>query len=199
MEGSEIFSFSQEELTIDSGDFDSGMWGGGLAFTVHPQFDVTLDLTYSSSRVRSEFREWVDQDDQPIEQVTTMTRLPVTAGVRWYPLDRGRQIGNYAWVPSTWLPYIGAGGGFMWHEFEQSGDFVDFETLDIFSETFASSGYAATVFGAVGMGIAVRPGLVLNAEARYLWSEHEMKDDFQGFDPLDLSGFEFSAGIALRF
>ena len=49
--------------------------------------------------------------------------------------------------PHMVVPYIGGGGGFLWYEMSQTGDFVDFVDNSIFADTLVSSG-AAPSFGA---------------------------------------------------
>jgi hypothetical protein len=39
----------------------------------------------------------------------------------------------------------------------------------------------------------------LTGEARYVWSNAPLSQDFQGFQKLDLSGFSTSIGVAVRF
>ena len=36
-------------------------------------------------------------------------------------------ISRLAWIPRTFMPYVGAGGGYGTYEFRQNGDFVDFD------------------------------------------------------------------------
>ncbi|MEQ8331493.1 MAG: hypothetical protein RH859_13625 [Longimicrobiales bacterium] len=197
--GSEIFAFTRDELTIERSDFNSATLVGDISVRVSERVDLTLQAGFSKSETRSEFREWVDQDDLPIEQVTSFHRLPLTLGVKAYLRDRGRSIGRFAWVPTDWNAYAGAAGGFTWYEFEQVGDFVDFETLDIFPDRFYSDGRAPTLQLFGGFEYALNPTFLLTAEGRYGWAEAEMGRDFVGFDAMDLAGFQATAGISARF
>jgi hypothetical protein len=107
--GGDLFDFFQSELTLDGGDFRAPAVGGELALVVHPRVDVAIGVAYSSVQRSSEFREWVDQDDLPIEQTTSLRVTPVTASVRFYPLSRGETISDLAWVPVRTMPYVGGG------------------------------------------------------------------------------------------
>jgi hypothetical protein len=75
------------------------------------------------------------------------------------------------------------------------GDFVDFTDLAIFTATLSSSGWAPTahVFG--GLDLRLNRKMFLTLEARYAWADSELKDDFVGFDPIDLTGLGITAGI----
>lgn len=197
--GSEVFDFTREELTVDKSDFNAFSFGGELAVRATERFDVGLNAGFEKSDTRSEFRDWVDQDDLPIEQSTTFTRVPVTLGVKAYLMDRGRRIGRFAWIPRKWAPYVGAGAGLVWYEFEQVGDFVDFETQDIFFAEFRSSGSSPLAYMAAGVDVSLGPRWVVTAEGRYNWASAEMDRDFVGFDDIDLAGLRAAVGIGVRF
>lgn len=196
--GSQIFDFTRERLTVEETDFRSAAFGGWAGVRVSERLDVTLDLAHAGSETPSEFRDWVDQDDRPIRQTTSFSRTTATLNVKAYAWDRGRAIGQYVWIPRGVSPYVGAGGGFVWYEFRQEGSFVDFQTLDIFRDEFASEGRATTwhLFG--GVDVSVSPRLAVTAEVRHGWASAEMDEDFVGFDPIDLSGFQGTLGLSVR-
>jgi hypothetical protein len=195
----EIFKFTREQLTLGRSDFDAPSFGGQLAVRVAPRVDVAVDVSVSETRSRSEFREWVDLDDLPIEQETRFRRVPLTFGVKAYLKDRGRSVGRFAWVPARWAPYVGAGAGWVWYRFEQQGDFVDFETLDVFPDIFTSHGRAPTLHMYGGADWSLGPQFFLTAEARYAWANADMGADFVDFDPVDLSGLQATVGLSVRF
>jgi len=196
---SEIFDFTSERLTVEPRDFDAFTLMGELALRIDERLDVSFEMGFSRAEVPSEFRDWVDTDDRPIEQETAFTRTPLTVSVKGYLRDRGRRVSRFAWVPGDWSPFAGAGVGWMWYEFEQSGDFVDFETLDIFRDRFRTSGAAPTAHVLAGVDVSLSPRLVLTGQGRYRWASAEMGRDFLGFDEIDLSGFEATIGISARF
>ncbi len=198
--GSDLFAHTQEQLTIESNDFGGGYYGGELAVRLSPRLDIALGVGYSSSTIASEFRDWVDTDDLPIEQVTEFSTTPVTLSAKYYLTDRGRTIGRFAWVPSTVNAYAGGGLGFTYYRFDQVGDFVDFETLDIFASHFESTGTGFQVHTLAGLDVSINKNVYLTGEGRYLWAEAGIDEgSFQGFDDVDLSGFQFTVGISARF
>jgi hypothetical protein len=197
--GSDIFDFATEQLTLGRGDFNSPAVGADVAVRLTPRTALTLGAAYAGRATRSEFRDWVDGDEQAIEQSTEFARVPVTVGVKAYLTPPGRSIGQFAWVPARYAPYVGVGGGAMWYRFRQTGDFVDFETLDIFRDEVESSGWTPTAQGLAGLDVSLTPRLVLAGEARYLWARAPLDGAFQGFDPIDLSGLSATLGFSVRF
>ena len=115
-------------------DFSSGSIALDVAFRVSPRMDALFSVGTARSTMNSEFRDWLDNNDQPIRQSTVFQRVPLTGSIRVYLGNPGRSIGRFAWVPKRYAPYVGAGGGVMWYQFNQDGDFVDFTTLKVFPD-----------------------------------------------------------------
>jgi len=196
--GGDLFSFVTEQLTLNRGDFAAASLGADLAFSIAPRLDVVLGASFAGSRRRSEFRDWVDQDDLPIEQTTTLERVPVTASLRLYVAPRGRSIGQLAWVPAKFAPFVGVGGGALWYRFRQQGDFVDFADNGVFSDDFKSSGRTLTAHAFAGADISLGPRFFFTGEGRYTWARAPLSRDFSGFGRLDLSGLSVTAGFGIR-
>ena len=195
-----LWDLTREELTVESGDLAGMSIGGELGIRTTPRLDLTLAVGYNASETRSEFRHWVDTDDLPIEQTTAFTTVPVTVGVKAYLWERGRSVGRFAWIPRTWNPYAGVAVGFVSYRFEQWGDFVDYETRDIFNERFYATEKGATVHFTGGMDVSVNGRLVFTGEARYgIASAPIDSPDFTGFPDLDLNGLQITGGIGIRF
>ena len=197
--GSDIFDFTREELTVDRGDFNGLSATGEVGVRLLPRLDLVAAVGYHGSVTHSESRRYEGTDDLPIRQSTEFRRVPLTAGLRLYPLAPGRQVGSYAWIPRTVVPYLGASAGGMWYRFRQEGEFVDEETLDIFDDQFDSSGWtpAAEAFG--GIEYSVTPRFAVTGEGRYTWASADLSNSFEGFDPIDLAGFAVTVGVSLRY
>jgi hypothetical protein len=194
-----LFRFFTNQLTLDRKDFAGASWGGDIGIWVDPKVDLVLGVAHTKTSKRSEFRDLIGTDDLPIEQTTELTRTPATLSLRFYPIDRGRSVGRYTWIPENVLPYFGAGGGIMWYRLEQFGDFVDFETFDIFSDTIEDSGNTGMVhvFGGLEWWIAGHFGVT--AEGKYLWASPKLDNGFSDFDNINLRGFQVTLGLATRF
>lgn len=197
--GSDIFDFTTERLTVDRSDFNAATVGLEVAVRFDARTASVFGIGFSRAAERSEFREFVDQQDRPIEQTTELTQLPITAGLRLYLLPAGQPVGRFAWLPARLAPYLGAGGGLVWYRFEQVGRFVDYVDLSIFRDRFRSSGWTPTAHLLAGLDLSLAPRLGWTVEARYAWASAGMNEDFQDFETIDLSGLQTTIGVHWRF
>lgn len=197
--GSDLFAFVQDQLTVERQDFNAPAISLDIDLRVAPRVDVVAGFEFSGSSKRSEYRELVDNLRLPINQTTRLREMNLSGGVKFALMPRGREISSHAWIPSAVTPYVGAGGGALWYEFRQTGDFVDFVDLSVFPDTFRSRGWtpSAHVFGGVDLKAWRR--IYFSGEARYVWSHATLGEDFSGFDPIDLTGFKLTGGIRYLF
>jgi hypothetical protein len=198
-ESSDLYSFVRDELTIARGDFAGGAWSLDAAFFVRPQLAVQFGVGVSGGSTPSVYRDWVDNNDREIEQTSSLRRMPLSAGLRYYLAPPGRSIGRLAWVPARVAPYVAAGGGITWYHFKQTGDFVDYQTLDVFGSELNSDAWSPSAFLAAGADYALGARIGLVGEARYDWASARLSSDFAGFDRIDLSGLALTVGLAFRF
>lgn len=195
-----VFSLATSELTLGRSDFGSGNLGFDLSVTVAPRVEVVFGIDRSRSRTRSEYREWVDNNDQPIEQTTGLQRTPLTASVRYFLADRGRQIGSVAWVPARFVPFVSLGGGVMWYKFDQVGDFIDQQSLNVFSERLTATGSSRVLQAGAGAQWNLNQRVNLTGELRYHRASGDggrPNGDFSGYK-VDLSGVSTLIGLTLR-
>jgi hypothetical protein len=196
---SDIFNFVTDELTVDRRDFSSPTVVFEVSYKLAPRFDVLFSVGSSRTTIPSEFRHWLDNNDRPIQQTTHFQRVPVTASIKSYLAQPGRSVGHFAWIPKRFIPYVGGGGGVTWYDFNQHGDFIDFQTLKVFYDSFESDGWAPTLHGFGGIEVSLTPRLAVTAEARYQWARAPLSLDFSGFDRIDLSGTTIVSGILVRY
>ena len=197
--GSDVFDDVTSNLTINRRDFSSLTVGGDLAFHVAERVDLVLSGGYSRSNHKSEFRDFVDNNDLPIEQTTTFERLPVTANVRFDLSRPGRTVGSLAWIPNRIVPYVGAGIGAMRYRFRQDGDFVNFNTNAVFSSVYDSEGWALLGQAMAGVDYNFSPRLGLSLDARYMHAKGELDPSlYKGYEKLDLSGTAATIGLSFR-
>ena len=196
---SDIFDFVTEQLAIDKADFNTGSFGLEAAFSLSPRFDIVGAMDVNGMSHASDYRLFEDNLGLPIEQTTELSQLNLTLSAKFSLLPRGRAISSLAWIPRTIIPYVGVGGGYGRYEFRQNGDFVDFTDNHVFSDTFTSDGWSPTVHVLGGTDIQVMRHLMLSFEARYSWQHADLSQDFIDFEPIDLGGFRFGAGIHFAF
>jgi len=197
--GSDLFTFVTDQLTVNPNDFNAVSFALDVDYRLTSRVNAVFGVGTSRTTTRSEFRNWVDNNRQPIEQSTAFQRVPVTAAVKAYLGPHGQSIGHFAWVPARFAPYVGAGGGAMWYRFQQQGDFIAFDTLKVFTDTFDSTGWTPTVHALAGLEISLASRLAIATEARYEWAKAHLGRDFSGFDRIDLSGISFTSGVVIRY
>jgi hypothetical protein len=197
--GSDVFAFAVKELTLNRRDFSSMTFATDVDYVLTPRLDARFSFAVSQSTTPSQFRDFVDNNRQEIQQTTAFTRVPLTASVKAYLANPGRSVGRFAWIPSRYAPYVGAGGGAMWYRFQQQGDFIDFATSRVFPDTFTSAGWTPTVQAFVGTDVSLNPRFAVTAEGRYQWARARLSTDFSQFAPIDLSGFALTAGFSIRY
>ncbi len=195
-----VFSLARRELTLGRSDFASGNFGFDLTIAVAPRYEVVLGVDRSGSRTRSEYREWLDNNDLPIEQTTQLARVPITASVRYFLADRGRKVGSVAWIPARFVPFVSLGGGVMKYKFQQVGDFVDLQTLNVFGENLSTTGWAGVVQAGAGAQWSLNQRVNLTGELRYNHANGDgdkPNGDFSGYK-VNLSGVSTLIGLTLR-
>ena len=195
---SDLFDQVTSDLTLRKGDFSGFTLGGDIAVQLTSRLSLGLDIGFSRSNKRSEFRRFVDNKDQPIEQNTEFQRLPILATVKFALVPTGRSLGKLAWIPSHIVPWVGAGGGYMRYRFHQYGDFIDFQTKNVFPADYSTQEWTEAFQGMAGLDVSLSPRVALTGDARYLWARAPLGRAFSGFDRIDLSGVSATLGLSYR-
>lgn len=193
------FGFFSNELTLTRSNYHAFDVAGDFAFTVAPRLDLVLSAGWAGSQSPSELQHWLDANNQPIRQMTTFQRVPLTVSLKYYLRTPGRSIGRFAWVPGGIAPYVGAGGGLMYSRIHQWGDFVDLRDTTIYSDNYASESWTGTVHAFAGVDVPLGPRFVASVEGRYAYAKTPLGPDFSGFGNMDLSGFSVTVGMGVRF
>jgi hypothetical protein len=200
--GSDLFDFVEQNLTVDRKDFNMPAFAADLGIRVTPRIDAVFGVDASQRSIASEYRHLVDNNRRPITQDTRLREVNLGGSIRVAVTPRGRGISRFAWIPARVTPYVGAGGGALWYEFTQSGDFVDAlapAPQPVFSDVFQSSGWTPSAHAFGGVDIKLWRTWHMTLDGRYLWAAAKLGPDYQGFDPIDLAGFRLSAGVNLLF
>ena len=195
----DLLDFTSAQLTLDRADFRGAVGDAEVAWHIGSRSDLLLVASIAGSIRESQFRDLVDEDDNEIRQRTEFVRVPVLIGFRQYLLRRGRSIGTFAWIPSRLNPFAVGGVGMAWYRFRQTGDFVDFQTNDIFEGTLESVGWAPAAGAGGGADFSLSPRLALTAQGMYQWSKARPRGDFSDFKSMNLSGLSSTVGLKLRF
>jgi hypothetical protein len=196
--GDPYADFSRD-LTLSKSSYNAFDVAGDLAFRVTPKIDVVLSAGWAGSRARSELRHWLDENDLPIQQTTTLERVPLTVSLKYYLRPRGQAVGRFAWVPLGLAPYVGAGGGLMYYRYHVWGNFVDLTDTIIYADNIGSEGWTGTAHVFAGVDVPLGPRFVLSGEARYALAKGSLGSDFKNFGDINLSGFSVTVGVGVRF
>jgi hypothetical protein len=198
---SDLFADASERLTLKPGDFLGGAVNAGLSINIGSRVAVGATVGYAGRTVRSEYIDWEDDNGLPIEQNTLFSRVPVMAQVKLHLVPRGREIGNFAWVPATISPYVGVGAGWIRYEYEQAGDFIDFDAGEpppVFTSSIDAEGWSSATQVFAGLDYNLNTRLMLTGEAGYTRASADLPVWFEDFEPIDLSGFAATVGLSLR-
>ena len=199
--GSDIFDFVRERLTVDEGAFDAPAIGTDVAFAINPRLDAVFGFDFSQASVASEYRNFVDNNRQPIEQTTRLREMNLGGTLRVVLTPRGIGVSRLAWIPNRVTPYVGAGGGFLWYEFTQRGDFIDeaVPARPVFADVLTSKGWTPSAHALGGVDLRIHRRTYVSLEGRYLWADAALQPRFEAFDPIDLAGLRLSAGVNMLF
>lgn len=195
----DIFDFVAKDLTIERRDFLGLSFMADYSAMLTQRVEVQFSGGTTSRRADSEYRRFIDNNDMPIQQATTFQRSPLAVGLRLNVIPAGRRVSSLVWVPSRVVPYIAVGGGAMHYRFVQRGDFIDFQTNDVFSSKLRTSGWGALGYGALGTTFNLSSTLGWTTEARYDLSRAAVHGDFQRFGPIGLSGVGLTTGVTFRY
>ena len=155
-------------LTLEKSDFNAPGIAVDVGVPISARLDGVFGVEFNRATANSEFRDFVDTDDLPIQQTTVSTQVNLSGSVELALLPRGREIGQYAWLPGAIVPHVGAGGGLFWYRFEQDGDFIDFVDDAVFTDRFTSSGW--TPSGHVFAGVDIKlTGLRVSGGIQFLF------------------------------
>ncbi|HYB93330.1 MAG TPA: hypothetical protein VEC39_00055 [Vicinamibacterales bacterium] len=207
--GSDFFDDMTRFLTLERSSFRTGTFSTEVAVSVAPQLDIVGGLDMNRLTRPSEDREMEELLPNgtrvPIQQTTELSEMNLAVSLKYSVLPRGRAVSRLAWIPNTVVPYIGAGAGYGRYNLRQNGDFADQGNPDVrgdetvFSDTFRSNGWAPLFQAFGGTDIQLYRRLVLSLEGRYTWKAADLSSDYVGYQPIDLGGFRFGAGVHVAF
>jgi hypothetical protein len=198
---SDWYDFVTDQLTLRRSDFNAPGFAVDVGITVTDRVEAVFGADVDRASASSEYRDFVDNNRQPINQTTRLNQVNVTGSVKWALHARGRRVSTLAWIPRGLVPYVGGGAGLLRYDLSQRGDFID--ALDprraIFTDVFESHGWtpSAHLFG--GVDVRAARWLFVTFDARYRWAAGELSRQWVDFDPVDLSGLRLSTGVSVPF
>jgi len=167
--------------------------GVEFGMTVSNHFEVLFGVDYFSED-DSSYR-FVDTDGVPIVLSHELRIMPVTTTFRLVPFGRYAPNGQHRRV----VPYVGAGVGVYFWDYEERGDFIDPVTDIVTTGRAFADGNAFGSHVALGLEVAVTPYWSLTMEGRRSFVDDDLGSLFEGYDDLDLSGDSLTVGASFRF
>jgi len=209
---SDFWATNEAAFTLDHSDFNGPIGGVGYTASINNYFELDVNADFYASASRSADKFYVDQDGFSIFHDSRLAVFPVSVGFRVLPAGRyarrGAEGKHYVRRP---VPYIGAGIGMAYWQYEEEGDFV-FEDLtvpegvSIFYDRHTDTGLALVTYAMLGIEFPVAPKWNITVEVRQSWAEASLDGSFpstalSATDPrkLDLGGTSVFVGGSLRF
>lgn len=186
---SNLFRDDSELYTVEKDDWRGFAGGAEFAWGLGDRFELGVHLDGYGRTNHTEYRDFERESGRPITQSLKLTSAPLGFTVRFVPGGRG-----------SVTPYVGAGADVVFYEYEEFGDFIDFEDEDlpVIADDFISRGAFPGFHVVAGLRIPINYDFSITGEARYLWAKGDMADDFRG-NELDLSGPSATIGVHVSF
>jgi opacity protein-like surface antigen len=177
------------DFTGSPDTFEDVVLGLDFILPLGPRLGLIFSGNGYSTTAGQAYRDFEDASGSDIRHDTTLEVASGTVGLVY------RFAGDRAVVQ----PYVGAGGGFYNWSLEESGDFIDFDDLSIFSDTFFTDGTAFGTYALLGLNVPVSDNIAVFAEGRWDSADDELDGDFDGLGSIDLAGRQLAAGLSFRW
>ena len=212
-----LWAIEFDQMSFLPKDYRGSIVGIGYDYFVNKYVSLALSIdTYNRSQF-GYYRDWVMNTlaegdfafpfefflGTDITHSFRVTITPLQLSLKLLPLGRRAKI----------VPYVGGGGSLVFGSVRMFGDMVDFADpfvytdpelgdVDVYPVVPVIAHETATTFGwhAFG-GIQVPVGyrVTIDAEARYHSAKATFHNLFEGFEPFELGGWAFSAGLSYWF
>src|SRR5688572_3601343 len=191
---SDLFDDVDELFGVGQGDWPGVTGGMEYSRRVGHQVEVGFHLDAYGRRHRASYVDFTRSDGSEIRQRLRLNIVPLGMTFRFVPTFGGRRRALKL------EPYLGVGGDIFFYNYEEEGDFVDFDTddLDIRDDHFVSNGAALGAHATAGLRVPLNRDFAITGEVRYQYAKTDMAGDF-GQNELDLSGTSATIGLHLRF
>ncbi len=174
----------------DPSDFQAANFGVDYLLPIHDRMSVIFSGSWYEGTSTGAYRNYLDNFNDRIRHDTTLDIASATVGLYFRLAPRRSPI----------QPYVAIGGGVYPWRLQERGDFIDLSNsnLPIFRAHLSSSGSAFGYYGLVGLQAPITRRTSIFVEGRWTQVNDDLKDDFEGFGKLDLSGREVAAGLSWR-
>jgi hypothetical protein len=179
-----------DALVFNVSDFRMGSLFGEWTVGFGDHVEVGANVAFQKRTVPTVYADLVDQSGGDVAQTLRLRMIPTMGIVRFLPFGR----------PGDVQPYVGAGAGVVNFRYSEFGDFIDPQTLEIYSQTYTKTGTAGAGLLLGGVRFPLGGDIyALSLEGRYLWSVGSGLGDNFLADKIDMSGGGFNVGFQVRF
>jgi len=209
---SDFWNEKEDHYTLDHSDLNGLAGGVGYIASINNYFEFEVNADFYAAASRASDSDFVDENGAAILHDTRLAVFPLTAGFRVLPAGRfarrGAEGQHYVRRP---VPYIGAGIGMDYWQYEEEGDFVFPDPfspagVSVFYDRNKDTGLEFEKHVELGIEFPVAPEWNITFEVRRSWAEATLSDVFPSAaltvnDPrrLDLGGVFVFVGASLRF
>jgi len=213
-----LWTIELDQMSFLPKDYNGGILGVSYDFFVNKYVSLDLGLDFYNRSQVGFYNDWVvntlDEGDfafpyefylgNDIVHSFKVGITPLQASVKFLPMGRKARI----------VPYVGGGASLVFWSVRMFGDMVDFSDpyiytdpdlgdVDIYPVVPVASHESGASFGWQAFGgfqVPVGYRVTIDAEARYHGgAKAHLHDLFEGFEPFDLGGWQFSAGLSFWF
>ncbi len=197
-----LFQDDRSLYFVEKSDF-YGVYGG-VEFNQVLMNNVELGISLDGygRTTDTSYRNYVRPDGSEIRQSLKFSQIPLGVTIRFLPTGKRNKI----------VPYIGGGVDAVFWNYEEFGDFIDFQSPDcdtdlgcpVVPDHFHSHGTAFGYHAVGGVRVYLNRDFAIVGEGRYQWGKDDMGEDFAPTAPglvntIDVSGASFTVGVHVRF
>ncbi|MCK4890748.1 MAG: hypothetical protein KAS21_05960 [Candidatus Aminicenantes bacterium] len=186
---SDLWEVNKENLYFSNEDLQSIYYGVEYEHFIGRHFSMAFEAGTFEKTVYSQYKDYEYDDGSPIYQDLFLSISGIEANIKIYPIGH-RKVFN---------PYIGAGVGVYFWEYEQWGDFIDFNTWEVYEGYGYTEKYSAGFNFKGGFVFRFKRHMGISFEAKYQYLKGQLSNLFEGFEKLDLSGLTLNIGLNLFF
>jgi len=187
---SNLFDDDEELYTVDKGDWVGFTGGVEYTFNLSDHVELGLHVDGYERDHDTVYRDFVRPSGNEIFQTLKLTIVPAGATVKYVVNPRR----------GAFTPYFGVGADVVWYEYEEFGEFIDFNSpdLDVRDDYFIDNDATFGLHAVAGLRFPLGDDFSLTAEGKYLWAKTDMGEDFR-LNEIDLSGPSATIGFNIRF
>jgi outer membrane protein W len=187
---SDLWKVNFDNLILQKADFQTSQFFFEWESAVSPILSVGFQFgSMQKTEVDTEYRDYTYNDGSSIGQAVSYKVYPYELTFKIYPIKKRHMV----------FPYVGVGLGFYSVTYKQWGDFINFDHGATYEGDFLSK---TTNLGGSGfVGIVIRPtkSIMVGVEGKYQYLKSSLSSEFEGFEPLDLSGVSLSFMLGVMF